>query len=80
MEKYRIECEKCKNVIDCQVDFEVSGCDDDRPMGPETFYTGYAERKCNCGNHIEITVEASEYPEGAGIEIFSSEIKGGKII
>jgi len=51
---------------------------DEREMGPEYYYSGSADLICDCGNHIEVTIDGSEYPEGAGIENLEISISGGK--
>lgn len=62
-----IKCEKCSHIFDIDsddLDIQQSGSNE-REMGEELFYFGQAESDCpECGNKIEVTYDASEYPIG----------------
>lgn len=76
--EYNLKCKICgKNHLLTVSIFDVDR-DDDRQMGPEVYYQGEESVTCDCGNEISITVDASEYPIGAPIEIYNVSLKGCK--
>ena len=76
-----IECAICTSTLyvsglDISVESESS---DDRSMGKEVFYSGSSDFMCpNCENNIEVTYEATEYPEGA-LNYSDTHVSGGKL-
>lgn len=77
---YDVKCNNCEKIHELDPYLEVTGDDPDREMGIEYFYSGYEEVICTCGNEITISIEGSEYPEDAGIEIYNISVTGGKLV
>lgn len=65
---FSVICDKCRTTHDFpaeEADFDCTGGDQDRQMGPENIYTWEMEFNCECGQLIEIDYQAVEYPVGA---------------
>jgi hypothetical protein len=76
----KIKCERCGRVHEIDVDWQQTGTDSDRGMGPEYFYNFSTAIDCDCGTVIDINLERSEYPLGDGIKLYANDIKNGGII
>ncbi|MDY0278128.1 MAG: hypothetical protein RBQ97_08585 [Acholeplasma sp.] len=76
---YFVKCDICGKRHSISVDFFPVDWDSDREMGTETYYQGDGAIECECGKHLSVTVQASEYPEGAGIEVYDVSTQGCKL-
>jgi hypothetical protein len=57
---------------------DIGGDGEERQMGPEVFYVAEGEIDCPCGQHIVVTRNGSEYPQGSPIDWDEPEVKGGE--
>ncbi|MBN3490884.1 hypothetical protein JV173_05070 [Acholeplasma equirhinis] len=71
---YEVKCKVCGKTHHMHVELDYQGSDE-REMGPEQFYYGEAELNCACGKVLKIVIEASEYPEGADLEIYNIDFE-----
>jgi len=79
--KVCVICDKCGKKHSVEIDLDQVDSYE-RGMGPEIFYEGEAEficDGCNCGNKINVQIQASEYPEGDEIRVYNSFGSGGQI-
>lgn len=75
-----VECNKCGERIEIDVDMELVSSDEGRGMGTESQYEGSIEFECaKCGNKTSIKTSAWEYPQGA-LNDSDVQISGAKLI
>jgi len=75
----QVKCANCGLIHDLDLEWQDVGSDE-RQMGPEIFHSFSDTIHCDCGNTIDVILEASEYPQGDGIRIYNTDIKNGKIV
>lgn len=74
-----VKCNKCGKIHRMTVELECVGSDE-REMGAELYYSGSTDKRCSCGNKIQVDAEGYEYPEGAGIEEIDYKTSGGELV
>jgi len=65
---------------DEDLDWEQTGSDPDRQMGPELFYEGTIEFEAKDGTTVTYTREESEYPIGSPREVNDITVEGGILL